>query len=640
MTATASTPVTEPAAPEQASNAVPPFVHLYLEDLVATTLLRLGRPLKTSEILSAAENIALPRAALGEGLKGSTRVMQQEREWNLTLRLEKAQLSREERDRQPLESTLSELLLTIGKPLPLPVIARELTFLRGAFKPNFKELAAGALQHARWAVEITPSIYLHEKFLLNPYAPTEETIIRSNDLEREPDFDELSTLALPAPSGDVQRDAIAVMRAFDGLLSLKMLGFLLWKMNPELDSQAVAHAFTDRSKFYLFVGGTIILQEHLPALRAAVQSWAEEEVGGAAVQVDVAAILRQRSNRNTAPAREIKPDVIADLKEVARRSAGQPVSLSAVMTDVLEIEPEDPQFAPTLQALNDQLRGDADFMPIGIGQFLLRESVPSYVGETPEALRPIQLSVRDPETDEPRDFEMSDDGLEGDAADFVHDPQWDDVGEGVEVRLVRKPTDVDSTAPVRYVILNHHHRAGTMKLRRADEDFFGISGPLNRLNVLTAEGPVEAWASRESGLIYGLDKWYESRTPPSGGVLSFTREGSNRFFMKLETPDKLTRIEGHRAEELESLREAAKYMSLFELLQTIMSEHSNGMELPTIWAEVNMVRRTAKRLLCSVLSGYHCYYFKQRGPKQILWRFDADRLDQGFMRNKRKYVRR
>jgi hypothetical protein len=44
--------------------------------------------------------------------------------------------------------------------------------------------------------------------------------------------------------------------------------------------------------------------------------------------------------------------------------------------------------------------------------------------------------------------------------------------------------------------------------------------------------------------------------------------------------------------------------------------------------------------LCSVLSAYHCFYFKQRGPKQILWRFDEGKLDQGFKRNKRKYVRR
>jgi hypothetical protein len=192
---------------------------------------------------------------------------------------------------------------------------------------------------------------------------------------------------------------------------------------------------------------------------------------------------------------------------------------------------------------------------------------------------------------------------------------------------------------VRYVILNHHHRAGTIKLRRLDEEFFGVSSAFTRLNISSENGALEAWASRESGLIYGLENWYQERTPASGGVLLFAREGNN-FSVKIDAPDKLAHLSGHRAEELEDLRETANYISLFELLQTVMREHGGGMELPTLWAEVNVVRRTSKRLLCSVLSGYHCYYFKQRGPKQILWRFDADRLDQGFKRNKRKYVRR
>ena len=51
-------------------------------------------------------------------------------------------------------------------------------------------------------------------------------------------------------------------------------------------------------------------------------------------------------------------------------------------------------------------------------------------------------------------------------------------------------------------------------------------------------------------------------------------------------------------------------------------------------------RSSTKRLVASILSGYHCFYFKQRGPHQILWRYDASKLDQGFKRNKRKYLRR
>ena len=209
-----------------------------------------------------------------------------------------------------------------------------------------------------------------------------------------------------------------------------------------------------------------------------------------------------------------------------------------------------------------------------------------------------------------------------------------------ELASARKPAAGESTPGVRYVILNHHHRAGTLRLRRADEEFFGVQSAYTRLNIASEEGPQEAWISRESGLIYGLGDWFQPRTPPSGGVLAFTREGNHRFKVTLDAPDKLTHLEGHRAEDLEKLREAANYMSLFDLLQKIMHEHGGGMELPTLWAEVNIVRRTTKRLLCSVLSGYHCYYFKQRGPQQILRRFDADRLDQGFKRNKRKWVRR
>jgi hypothetical protein len=247
------------------------------------------------------------------------------------------------------------------------------------------------------------------------------------------------------------------------------------------------------------------------------------------------------------------------------------------------------------------------------------------------------------ETDELLDVEMSDDGLEGDAVEFVHAPEREDVNEEVEVKLPRHMVTEIPTS-TRYVILSHHHRAGTIKLRRMDEDFFAIEGPLSRLTIIAEDegetAELGAWASREGGLIYGLGEWFGPRTPQSGGVLEFSRDAGGLLRLRLGAPDKLTLIEGNRIAELETLRERSAYLSLFDLLQSIMAEHQQGVELPTLWAEVNAVRRTTKRLVCSVLAAYHCFYFKQRGPKQILWRFDAGKLDQGFKRNKRKYVRR
>ncbi|HEX8834145.1 MAG TPA: hypothetical protein VF719_08085, partial [Abditibacteriaceae bacterium] len=142
-----------------------------------------------------------------------------------------------------------------------------------------------------------------------------------------------------------------------------------------------------------------------------------------------------------------------------------------------------------------------------------------------------------------------------------------------------------------------------------------------------------------AGLIYGLGDWLATRIPQSGGALEFTRLG-NEVQLRIAKTDRRFYIDDPRVAVLEDLQERSAYLSLFDLLQTIMAEHPTGAELETIWAEVNVVRRTSKRLVASVLSAYHCFYPKQRGPQQILWRFDAARLDQGFKRNKRKYVRR
>jgi|GEM_PF-2119410 len=615
-----------------------PIVQLFLEDFAVTALLRHGRALKTTELAAAAEGLSLSRTAIHDALDNSTHLVQHEREWNLALRSSRSHMSREERDRQPIEAAIADILLAIAKPLPLPVIVRELTFLRSALVPNLKEVVAGVLERVRWAVETAPSTYMHESLLLDASAPSQELVVRFNGLEEDPDFEDLDSLELPAPIGNITQDTLELIHTADRPLTHKQLGFLIWKQSPEQYSiEATAKAVGDRTSFYTFVGGWVAPLDMVAALRNYVQGWAEEHSGNSAVTIDVAGLLRQRNAFNAVPARLIPNTVIEELKEMSRHNSGQPVSLAVVMTDVLDIDPEDPTFVPTLQALNDKLRGDSDFLPVGIGKYLLREVVPAHVGQVAAELRPVQVAVTNPETQEPFDFEMSDEGLEGDAVEFVHSPLWDDLGEEAEVKWSRSASDAENG--VRIVILNHHRRAGVVKLRRMDEEFFGVQGAFTRLGISTDSGEaLEVWASRDSGLLYGLNEWCAPRTPPSGGVLVFAHDGQN-FRVKVDEPDELALVDEQRARELEAMREPAKYMSLFELLQNIIRDHP-GMELPTIWAQVNVVRRTSKRLLCSVLSGYHCFYFKQRGQDQFVWRFDAEKLDQGFKRNKRKAIRR
>lgn len=624
---------------------------LFLEDYVATSLLRHGRPLKSSE-LTATDDFTVTRVALRELLDDSERVVFFERGWDLAIRVDKKFYTRAERNRQPLDSSLQELLKSIGKPLPMPVVTREIQTLRGDFSAELGEAARRVLASSRWAIEVASDVWLHETFTLDAGAPDEEIIIRENHLAEEPLFEELRELEIPAGTSTFSEQAQAVLREVEFPLSRKVLGFLVWKHNPAaFDAAALATALQDRKIFYPFVGGAITLQEQMPGWREAVSAWVENF--GAGAEIDAAALLRERL-----PAEQIIAPAAADIEaliKTVRQSGGQPVSLGAALADELGMEPEDPHFVPALQGLNDALRRDARFLPVGIGRFLLRETVPKYVGKVPEELRPAQLAAATSE-DSP-DFELSDDGLEGNSVEFVHDPKWGDIGEEVEVKLGSSPQEGNR---VRYTLLNHHYRAGTLKLRRNDEAFFHLEGPLARVPVRAeaavtteVEGETKteiettrttAWLSRDSGLIYGLGEWFRPRVPPSGGVLVFERESDNpasALRLTLDEPDETTLITPARAEELAALRETSQYHSLFELLQSVMAgQDEDGAELARIWAEVNVVRRTSKRLMCSVLSGYYCFFYKQHGPHQYLWRFDPDRLSQGAKRNKRKFLRR
>ncbi|HEX8238032.1 MAG TPA: hypothetical protein VF600_18980 [Abditibacteriaceae bacterium] len=646
----ADTPTTDVSANEAAHPATPASpenqqtrtARLFLEDFVVTALLRTGRALSPSELSQSAEGFSLSRARLRDGLEGSRRIVAQERNWELALRAEYSNRPRSERTRRPLEGTLEELLQAMGKPLPLPVVVRELSMMRSVIPDAVRDAAAHILRTARTTIEVAPGAWIHQSFTLDAGAPS-ELIVRENQLDADPDWQELQGREFPQTGGTLAERAAAVLQAAGRPLSQRVLGFFLWRQNPaEFNERALAVALGDRAVFYPFVGGVVTTQAQMPQWRAQAQAWLQSYDDASASNLDVVALLRTRlpANALVTP----RPEDIEEIRKMAAVNNGQPVSLANVMTDALELEPDDPQFVPILQGLNDALRRDPEWLPAGAGRFLLREAVPSYVGNVPDILRPVHLSIRDTETDEPLDIEMSDDGLEGDCVDFIHAPEWEDVNEEVEVKMARRPAGQAAPTSVRYVLLYPHYRAGTMKLRRVDEDFFVTEGPLTRIGVRAedAEGTqnIGAWTSRESGLIYGLGEWFTPRAPQSGGVLEFTREPSGQVRLALGAPDKLMHIEDNRVEELEALQERSDYLALFDLLQQIMSEQQQGAELPTLWAEVNVVRRTTKRLLCSVLSAYHCFYFKQRGPKQILWRFDAGKLDQGFKRNKRKYVRR
>lgn len=614
---------------------------LFLEDFVVTALLSAGRPLKNGELAQKAEasGWTLNRPALREALGSSKRLryFPAEREWEATWRLARRHLPREERLRVPVEALVREFLELIGKPLPAPVIAREVAAMRNAPDTNLKDAVATILRTSRYALEIAPGVFLHESFALKIGAPREEVLIRENRLNLDPDFQGLIEFA-QIESKDAANIARELMEFTGGPLSQKVIGFFVARAAGTTFSPAkLAGVLNDRTQFQPLLNGFTALQELLPALRESAQEFLVE-VGGEAEIIDPEALLRQRvaANQVILPSDE----ALEALKILGKNAEGEPLHTAKVVLDAWDVEPDDPTLVAQIQGLGEALRRDTkSWMPFGLGRFLLLDSVPEWAREIPASLKPATATVKNRTTSENFDLEMNDEGLDGDGAAFVHNPEWDDIGEEIEVEGARGGAVV-----ARVPILNHHFESGTMRIRQMDEGAWDLKSPFSHLTIHPrsddeTDQPFEVWAARENGLVCGegLQSWFRENLGPSGGVAKIEREGE-QLFISREPFDSRVFLTENRVEDLEDLRAGAAFLSLYELLVKILGDSKAGIELPLLWAHVNIVRRTSKRLLASVLSLYSPFVAKQRGQNSWVWTLDATK-DADFKKGKRRFVR-
>ncbi len=636
MPALQETPIELPIAPELEPETTEEDefspVHLFLEDFVVTALLSAGKALSGGQLSSRAD-FELPRLGLRESLKDSKIVRFEGREWDAIWRASRKGQSREERSRQPIESMIRELLLAVGKPLPIPVIAREVCLMRNQFDPQMKDAVGNVLKAARFALEVVPGVWLHTDFVLATGAASDEQLVKENRLPADADFEALVEYA-EITKTDAAGIALELMEFTGGPLSQKLIGYFVHRAAPSgFSTQKVAAALNDRAQFQPLLGGFVSLQSNLTGLRAQVEEFLAQYQSAQLTAEEIQRLLKER----VTPSQVIapRPEELEELKRLAKNGDAKPLELASVVLDVLEMEKDDPKLVAAFQGLNDALRRDsAAWLPTGVGRFLLRESVPAEVGQIPAGLKPIQRKIIDPDTREPFDYLLTDEGLEADCAAFIHDPQWEDTGEEAEAT----PEKVAAPDALRIVVLNHHLRSGTLKMRRIDEPFFDLINGLARLSFKTGNNAplLTGWASRDSGLITGLGDWCEENLPPSGGVLLLRRAGGN-ISVEIATPDAATFVTPRRMGELEELRETEEETSVYEILRRVLGAHPAGMSLPSIWAEVNAVRRTSKRLMCSVLSGYDEFAAKRRGESLYAWNSDISRAGGGFSRAKRKF---
>jgi hypothetical protein len=252
--------------------------------------------------------------------------------------------------------------------------------------------------------------------------------------------------------------------------------------------------------------------------------------------------------------------------------------------------------------------------------------------------RILLLEPPKPQEEDP-DAELEDEGLEAGLANWVHDPRYEEIGEEEEVETV----DGKPVKEIRCVALYHHLKAGTLKLRQNDLAFYpGEADPVClNLKDEAADSEAEVWASREVGLLFGLDAWYEERQIEPGAVFAISRgDEPDDYLLRYEGEvDPLLAISPERMRILRSLKKeaAAADWSVFEIMCRIMADYDKGIAFLTLWGETNVVRRTRKRVVASNLSSYHA--FSQRPAGTDNWLFDERRVSLGRKKTKRRFQR-
>jgi hypothetical protein len=326
-----------------------------------------------------------------------------------------------------------------------------------------------------------------------------------------------------------------------------------------------------------------------------------------------------------------------DLDEVEQIVQSRGIAhLPAILETIFEISQRDQIYQMAAEGLTESMKADHRFIWLGTDRWAMAGTIPSYVSELSDTLSIPVFNFETPEG-EKIDVELDDEGLEGTLATEINDPLVLDVFD-CEIS-VPKAKPVSDYA--RCVVTRHHKLLGTYPVCRIPEGFMPTGAHIMQFSLISDESQSDIWVNRDNGIIYGMDKWYTDDMPESGVAFELQKTAKpDEFKISFSNdPDPLVTVSPGRIEDLLIMAEDAVNSNLttFDILCRIMRDHRKGIPFVTLFTELNIVRRTTRRMAASILSSYYAFY--QR-PKSTLWQFDEKKEDQGFKKAKRKYVRK
>jgi len=608
---------------EQQLQISEPAVH-YLNDAIADFLLNRGHAAKIGEIVSqVGKRIGASAKLIRQTMGTHARFVGEERRWNLSLRTQ---------FHRPMEGALQGTLQLFGKPLTIAAFSNEMAVLNARPPEYFHALLPQFLANRPQTYFRTPDgRWGLCAWLLDTNARDEEELLLRNFFDTydavAPIIAELRPVEI-TPQMRPADAALALLQAARRPLSTRIISVSLWRVHGEaLDPLQVYLDLLEDARLHLLSGAEWLPADALPSFTPSLN------------QLSALADVALEEEEVWEGPYVVSDEDLSEVHDFLVEH-GRPQKLSDLIEAVFEYSPSSPRFQQVFDGLMAALQLDPRLQMVGQQTWSLPALIPQEVLQVPESLLPEVLDptlLPDPETD----AELEDEGLDNALALWVHDPRYEDFGGEHEVELAAEMTTGETSLDeTRIPLLYNHRRMGTLKLRQADMSFFPTETPLACVTVDgEGFGPFQIWINNDELLIHGLADWYEARRIPVGAVLTFTRgHEPDDYILKSDgTVDELIALSDERVGELLDLREQAEQgnWSVYEIICRVLTGRPGGAHFLTVWAEVNVVRRTPKRVVASDLSSYHCFSLITNTER---WKFDERKAEQGRKKTKKKFV--
>ncbi len=604
-----------------------------LTTLLHRALVRLGEPARIGDIVRESGDEAItPALARRQMETQPRRFVAVDRRWDITSRyLDKT---------KPLERTLEEVISIYGAPIPADDVAGELAQITGRVKEAYTEVAARLLRGTPFFPIAGGLAYGLRSWLLDLTSERDDDILFYNYLSA----DKLAPFQSAAEGLDWEENPTGAAHTLVSIgggqpVDNRVLQYFAWKsLGEEFDGAAIYDAIaTDRETFLALSDHRWLLRESLAPVQALWRTQAEaaaltapeESAAVEAVAIDVPAKPLEVTEEDADELRSY-----FDGREEDARAGD-------LLTQIFEIRPTGSTFAADVDTLITYLRSKPDdFQWVGSDRFRAPGTLPPYIGQLPESLTFPSLPRFETADGEILDQILSDAGLEEGLQEEILDPVAQDINDQEPADVTRWSEGATADAPrLRLVLKSHHKEIGTFPLAQVPPGFFPAEPNIVELTLRDVSGTgYPVYVDYNAQLVYGLFDVYSEIAAEAGAVV---------YLEKTDTPDEYKFADENetdanvfvspaRMEELLDFHnevEDGAPISTYDIARRVLTNYAKGCSFLTLLTEVNLVRRTPRRLLASILSGYSAFH---RGANK--WRFDAKKEPEGFNSAKTEFI--